>query len=445
MMKRAILLLALLGLPVLGRAAGVRTYGGSLIDDATLSYSTSPVLDLTNIDFLSMQAVYSSATLSSANLTFSDGRKSTGTITVATATVGQFLANASTAAFTITNVSYSSAALAGAVLTINGERFKEGAGGNWTVALVASNTAVSLAAALNASSAFDASASSNVVRATATATGTAPHSWVITSSTPTALSTTTFSNGRDNFKIVIKDQILEAGVSFTPVATASGTAKALSNAIMANTSLSAVLSSTWSLVSVSSVGVITATASVVGTDANSWALSVVGGNSGLVTLGAFSNGAASGVDLTNDILTISTHGLTTGFPVWPSATSGTLPTGLTSGTTYFIIKNTGSSVKLATSQANALAGTAVDMTAVTSNGAFKLNPTAFTGAWGFDWQSSNDGVNWFTLPNISSVTYASPDNTMMDGEINYRYLRIRFNAGTFGGMNFKVIGNGKSR
>lgn len=48
------------------------------------------------------------------------------------------------------------------------------------------------------------------------------------------------------------------------------------------------------------------------------------------------------------------------------SSSGTLPTGLVAATDYYVIRFTATSIKLATSLANALAGTAIDITAAGS-------------------------------------------------------------------------------
>ncbi len=70
---------------------------------------------------------------------------------------------------------------------------------------------------------------------------------------------------------------------------------------------------------------------------------------------------------TTDTLTLTgptTHDQVTGDgPVQVSNSGGALPTGLSAATNYWLIRVDASNVKLATSRANALAGTAVDITA----------------------------------------------------------------------------------
>lgn len=64
-----------------------------------------------------------------------------------------------------------------------------------------------------------------------------------------------------------------------------------------------------------------------------------------------------------DRITITAHGRVTGDRVLVSTNGGTLPTGLAANTEYWIIKIDDNTVKFATSLANALAGTAIDLTA----------------------------------------------------------------------------------
>lgn len=68
------------------------------------------------------------------------------------------------------------------------------------------------------------------------------------------------------------------------------------------------------------------------------------------------------VDLTNNNLNIRGHGLITGDPVVYTSTGAI--TGLTSGTTYYAIRVDADTVALASSVANAQAGTKIDITAV---------------------------------------------------------------------------------
>lgn len=76
--------------------------------------------------------------------------------------------------------------------------------------------------------------------------------------------------------------------------------------------------------------------------------------------------AADDVDADNDTITISSHPFHTGQEVVPATTAG----GLTGGTTYFVIDVDVDTISIASSAANAIAGTEVDISAA----AITLNP-----------------------------------------------------------------------
>lgn len=467
-MKRYLALLALLAAaafaagPRQAYAAADAVYDEMLIQDAALAYSTNPAANVAVLNELSMQGIISSATV--ATQTFDDGRASTASITFATqpfATDGAncLMQRQATTYITISTVGYSSSAVVGMTMTFtfNGttasERYIAGPGTNgFTPVATASGTAAAIAALIDASANFAASSymnatsSAGVVVCTATLYGTAPNSWSVSASSPTRMSTAAWTGGQFNHKLAFHTDIFEAGVDYTPVATASGTAKALSDAIVANPDFSGVLASSWSMVSTSSVGVVTATATAVGTAANSWTLSQ-SGPSGVMTLVTWANGSGTDISLSSDTITPGGQmAFTTGYPMHLELVSGTIPTGLTAGTTYYAIRSTGGgSFKLATTSTNSLAGTAVNITAVTGNGSFQLIPTAFAGTWGVKWQVSNDGTNWTDM-SVSSITFATPwtaTSQTWSGSIIARFIRAVVSAGTGGGINLKIVGIGK--
>jgi hypothetical protein len=74
------------------------------------------------------------------------------------------------------------------------------------------------------------------------------------------------------------------------------------------------------------------------------------------------NGATA-VDPTTDLITVTGHSFVTGEAVVYSNGGGTSITGLTTATTYYVIVVDANTVSLATSKANAIAGTAIDITA----------------------------------------------------------------------------------
>jgi len=78
----------------------------------------------------------------------------------------------------------------------------------------------------------------------------------------------------------------------------------------------------------------------------------------------FDGSSASIVNVTNNTIAISAHGLTTGQAVLYSRTSGTSIEGLNNNAFYYVIRVDAGVIKLATTLANANAGTAIDILAL---------------------------------------------------------------------------------
>lgn len=72
------------------------------------------------------------------------------------------------------------------------------------------------------------------------------------------------------------------------------------------------------------------------------------------------------VNVTNNTITLSSHGLTTNDPIYYYAASNPIG-GLTSGQLYFVIRTDANTIKLATTAANSAAGTAIDLTSAPSS------------------------------------------------------------------------------
>jgi len=75
----------------------------------------------------------------------------------------------------------------------------------------------------------------------------------------------------------------------------------------------------------------------------------------------------SAVTIASDTIAYTGHGQSTGAAVVYNNGGGTSITGLTSGTTYYVIAASANTFKVATSAANATAGTAVDLTGTGNN------------------------------------------------------------------------------
>jgi hypothetical protein len=110
------------------------------------------------------------------------------------------------------------------------------------------------------------------------------------------------------------------------------------------------------------------------------------------------------VNVTDNTVTKAGHGFTTGLKV-VTTTSGAAPGGLTAGTYYLIIVDS-STIKFATSLANAKAGTAVDITTTGGVGDTQTITPSALGTCTFDLYGSNNGTNYVTL-SVGSGTISS--------------------------------------
>ena len=79
------------------------------------------------------------------------------------------------------------------------------------------------------------------------------------------------------------------------------------------------------------------------------------------------------VSVANDTLTFSNHRFVTGQRVVYTDGGGTVITGLTDGTSYFIIKVDQNTIKLATNASNAASSTAINLTSGAAGGSHTLN------------------------------------------------------------------------
>lgn len=111
-----------------------------------------------------------------------------------------------------------------------------------------------------------------------------------------------------------------------------------------------------------------------------------------------------------DIMTKSAHGFITGLVVQVSNSGGALPTNLSASTNYYVIVIDANTFYLATSYANAIAGTRIDLGS-NGTGTQTVTPTATAGTIAV--QFSNDYIQgattpaWFTEPNCSQAFTAS--------------------------------------
>jgi hypothetical protein len=329
-------------------------------------------------------------------------------------------------------------------LTVNGYVLKQGR--DWFVADTSSGTATSLAAAVNHMTGISASATGSVVYATATVAGTAANAYTVVSSAPSYLTVSgaTFSGGVDNAYVSINGTRLTQGTDWNKQSTASATAKAISDAIVANSTLNQIVVSTWNV-----SGVVSTTSTAMGTTTN-YALASSMPSSISVSHPTMIGGTNSSYVINSPLITIPGHSLTTGLAVLYSSAGATTVAPLSNQTTYYAIALDSNDIELATTSTGAVAGLYITLTSSTTNGGhtFTLAPLAYSGTASFKWVGSNDGVNYDDI-NISSVTYSSPSSTAISqtwdfGTINYQYIGLQVVAPSTGGLNLVVTVNGKN-
>ncbi len=369
-------------------------------------------------------------------------------VTVTCTSIGTYC-NAITIKTNSVAVSTSAPTLSGgsnaAVITFNGYPYT--AGSDWTVGAVSSDTAINIKTLANTWTGVTASTTSSTVVTVQCATkGLACNSYTLATSTNAiAAGAATFSGGRVPASFSINGTKLTEGVDFIGVATASGTAKAIKDAMDANAFISAISSSSWNLVATSSYGVVYSTSILTGSNVN---YSIWTSTPALQILHpAYFGGTANAVSTSADTISAS-NSFTTGLPVLLAKTAGTVPTGLVVNTTYYAIPVNSGSFKLATTSTGAVAGLAIDLTGATGSGAFTLTPLTFSGSASFKWQGSNDNSNWFdlTASSVTATTGTGSSVTNWDfGSYPYAYIRVKYVAPTTGGMQVTVIWNGKAK
>lgn len=525
-------------------SAGRTVYTNKLVNETGLAYSKNFDLDLSrlSLDSLSMQSVYSSATIPSVSWTDGDtstetltvkstatlaGKFGTDTITVATnsllarkaasvtinvasytalsghsitingavlanpgkwaigtsstttaasiaaainANLGDLTATSSGSTVTITAVQLGTAPNAYTVVTstpaalvASGSVFSGGqnaatftfdglvrtAGLDWTVGDVSSNTAVNLVTAINADGALSpivtaSTTAATVVTLTCNTKGTACNSNTLVASTGLTAGGATFSGGQFPAYVTINGTTLTEGTDWTAVLTTSGCAKAISDAIMANSTINAIIASTWTS------AVISATSTTSGVNAYpvyAWPPAAFAWGSTTT----FVAGTAPAYTLNGTAITATSHGLTLGLPVLYSTGTAFAITGLTNQTTYYAAPITANTFSLALTSTGAIAGTYVTLASSSTAGphTFTVAPIAITGTASFKWQSSNDGVTFTDVSTsvMPAVTFGSPytaASSLWDTTaINFKWLRLNFTAPTTGSLNLVITGNGR--
>lgn len=142
-------------------------------------------------------------------------------------------------------------------------------------------------------------------------------------------------------------------------------------------------------------------------------------------------------------LTISNHGFVTGL-VGQASTSSALPTGLSTSTNYYVIVVDANTIALASSLANAVAGTAIVLSS-NGTGTQTFTPTASAGNI-IKAQGSIDGSNWTdltttnfpNLPNCTVTVSTSTGSTLWDlQEPSFKFVNIQYTPSA-GQITFSV-------
>lgn len=143
-------------------------------------------------------------------------------------------------------------------------------------------------------------------------------------------------------------------------------------------------------------------------------------------------------DAGTDNITITAHGYVTGLKGQASSTT-TLPAGLSGSTDYYVIVVDANTIQLATSLANAQAGTQIDVTDA-GTGTHTFTATALSGS--VKLQSSNDNSNWVDVAN-TSTNYTASGSIMFDvADPGYKYVRPSFTH-TAGQADIETIITGR--
>lgn len=139
-------------------------------------------------------------------------------------------------------------------------------------------------------------------------------------------------------------------------------------------------------------------------------------------------GTFAAASLASNHVTITTHGYTTGL-IGQLTSAGSLPTGLSLSTNYYIIVVDANTVKFASTLANAQAGTAITLSGGSGNSTF--TPTALATAT-VGLQKSNDGVSWSAEGSTQSVT-ASGTFWLESKDPTGEYLQVAYSlaSGSF--------------
>ncbi len=142
-----------------------------------------------------------------------------------------------------------------------------------------------------------------------------------------------------------------------------------------------------------------------------------------ITVDTNAAGTFAASSLSGNAVTVTAHGWKTGL-LGQVTTAGTLPTGLSASTNYYIIVIDANTVKFATTYAHAIAGTVITLSGGVGNSTF--TPTALAGAT-VQAQWSNDTVVWINIGSATSISAALNFGVTVDRP-PYPWLRLNYSV-----------------
>ncbi len=417
----------------LTQAASAESGGGVEFNRPVQAVDFNHDIDVSEFERFSIQVDYEDGAPATPSVL--DGNFSSTTLTVVSYT--GLAGTRSSATLTLLTGKNRAVDLDGLIIRINGRRYTEGV--DWTRSPDSSTiTMKSLQTAIDAYEEYQAIVSSNIVTVIANSSGVYSNDWTITSSSVGAIVTgaATFDNGQEPGYVTINGTTLTEGTDFDAITSTCTTSDKIAVAINANATLTALVS-----VSSSPTGCTLLVQSKL-TGINAYPVSVSG--TALTTrYSSFFGGAASEVSLANDTLTETAHGLSLGLAVLYSTSASKVITGLNSQTTYYIIPVDANSFQVAASSTLAVAGTEIDLTAVSGGGTYVFTPLAFASGPldGFKYQGSNDGTTFYDL-SVTSGPYQSDSGLLSSfTDYAYKYLRFKYTQPNRGGINLNAILN----
>lgn len=137
------------------------------------------------------------------------------------------------------------------------------------------------------------------------------------------------------------------------------------------------------------------------------------------TTKTFDGSSGSVVNTTNDTIAITTHGFSTGDRVFYSDGGGTVITGLSDDTAYFVVVVDANTVKLASTYANAIATTpvVVNLTAVGAGSSHKL----VKGQYAISPVVNISGLHWSVPTGNATVVRNSNDLWLLNGAREFEF------------------------